>query len=125
MTPAEMVGSLRQRGILVVPSGDGRLRYRPREALSAAERATMARYRDAILVLFHADPIGWRAAVMAAQVKRAGPIPPLIARPGIRFPQGSCCSCGDPRATDRYCCAACAAAAVHALAVVPAAGISA
>ncbi len=125
MTPAKLVGSLRERGILLVPARDGRLRYRPREALSDAERAALARHRDAILALFDADPIGWRAAVMTAQVPRTGAIPLLLARPGIRFPPGSCCSCGDPRPADRYRCAPCAAASVHALAAVPAAGISA
>jgi hypothetical protein len=124
MTPGEMLGSLRQRGILVVPSGDGRLRYRPRNALSGAERAVLARHRDAILALLDADPIGWRTAVMAAKVPRTGAIPLLLARPGIRFPPGSCCSCGDPRPADGYRCAPCAAATVHALAAVQAAGVS-
>ena len=125
MTPAEMVGSLQRRGILLVPSGDGRLRCRPFAALSDEERAVLARHRDAILALFDADPIGWRAAVMAMQVPRTGTIPLLLARPGVRFPARSCCSCGDPRPTDRYRCVPCAAAAVHALAAVPAAGVSA
>lgn len=39
MTPGELLGSLRRRGVLVVPAGHGQLRYRPREALSEAERA--------------------------------------------------------------------------------------
>ena len=126
MTPGEMLGSLRQRGILVVPSGDGRLRYRPRNALSGAERAVLARHRDAILALLDADPTGWRAAVMAAQVPRTGAIPLLLARPGIRFPPGSCCACGDPLSPDeRYRCGPCAAATVHVLAAVQAAGVSA
>ena len=125
MTPAEMVGSLQRRGIDLVPDADGRLRYRPREALSEAERAVLAHHRDAILALFDADPIGWRAAVMAAQVTTQGAIALLLARPGIRFPPGSCCSCGDARPADRYRCAPCAAATVHALAAVPAAGGSA
>jgi hypothetical protein len=86
MTPAEMVGSLHRRGVDLVPAGDGRLRYRPRKALSEAERAVLARHRDAILALFDADPTGWRAAVMAAQVPRSGAIPLLLARPGLRFP---------------------------------------
>ena len=125
MAPAELLGALRQRGIQLVPAGDGRLRYHPREALSEAERAILARHRDAILALFDADPIGWRTAVMAARVPRSGAIPLLLARPGIRFPPGSCCSCGDPRPADRYRCAPCAAATVHALAAVQAAGVSA
>ena len=122
MTPGELLGALHRRGILVVPSGDGRLRYRPREALSEAERAVLARHREAILALFDADPIGWRAAVMAARVPRTGAIPLLLARPGIRFPPGTCCSCGDLRPADQYRCAPCAAAVIRALATAPAAG---
>ncbi|HVA85013.1 MAG TPA: hypothetical protein VNF73_01720 [Candidatus Saccharimonadales bacterium] len=122
MTPTELLGSLRRRGIQLVPAGDGRLRYRPRAALSEAERAVLVRHRHAILALFDADPIGWRTAVMAAQMARSGAIPLLLARPGIRFPSGSCRSCGDPRPTDRYRCAPCAAAAVRVLAAVPTAG---
>ncbi len=118
MTPAEMVGSLRRRGILLVPAPDGRLRYRPRQALSGAERAALVRHRDEILALLDADPIGWRAAVMAAQVPRAGAIPLLVARPGIRFLPGSCCSCGDLLSPDeRYRCGPCVAAVVAVLEV--------
>ena len=125
MTPTEILGSLRQRGILVVPSGDGRLRYCPREALSGAEQAVLAGHRDAILALFDADPIGWRAAVMAAQVPRIGVIPLFLARPGIGFAPGSCGSCGDQLGRDqRYRCGPCAAAAVHVLAALPAGGSS-
>jgi Protein of unknown function (DUF3987) len=81
-----------------------------------AERAALARHRDAILALFDADPIGWRTAVMAAQVPRSGAIPLLLARPGIRFPLGSCCSCGDPLGPDdRYRCGPCVAAATAVL----------
>lgn len=122
MTPAQIVGNLRRRGILLVPSGDGRLRYRPQGALSATDRAALARHRDEILALFESDPIGWRASVIAAQTSQTGAIQLLLARPGIRFSPGSCCSCGDPRPADRYRCAPCAAATVHALAAVPAAG---
>ena len=125
MTPAEMVASLRRHGILLMPAGDGRLRYRPRESLSGAERVVLARHSDAIIALLDADPVGWRAAVMAVQAPRTGAIPLLLARPGIRFPPGSCCSCGDPRPVDRYRCAPCAAAAIHTLAAVLAAAASA
>jgi hypothetical protein len=118
MTAAELLGSLQQRGIVLAPAVDGRLRYRPRDALSVTDRADLARHRDAILALFEADPVGWRAAVMGAQAPRTGPIPLLLARPGIRFLPGSCCSCGEPRPADRYRCADCAAASVRALAAV-------
>lgn len=119
MTPTELLGSLQRRGILVVPSGDGRLRYRPRKALSDEERTVLARHRDAILALFAADPIGWRAAVMAAQVTATGAIPLLLARPGLRFPPGTCCSCGeDLIPDDRYRCRPCVVAATAVLATV-------
>jgi len=122
MSPAVLLGSLRRRGVLLAPAGDGRLRYHPREALSQADREFLARNRAAILALFEADPIGWRAAVMATQVRRTSTMPLLLARPGIRFRPGSCCSCGDPRHAERYRCAPCAAATVRALAAVPAVG---
>lgn len=112
MTPAEMVGSLFRRGILVVPTGDGGLRYRPRDALTGAERADLSRHRNAIRAFLDADPVGWRAAVMATQVPQTRAIPLLLARPGIRFSPKSCCSCGDHLLpTDRYRCQSCTAAA--------------
>jgi hypothetical protein len=120
VTPTEVLGALRQRGILVVPSGDGRLHYRPREALSEADRAVLVRHRDAILAVLDADPVGWRATVMAAQVPRAGAMPLLLARPGIRIARGTCLSCGDPLTSDdRYRCGPCVAATVAFLDGVP------
>jgi len=119
MTPAELLGSLQRRGIVLVPAPDGRLRYRPREALSDAERAVLSHHRGAILALLDADPIGWRAAVMATQVPRAGAVPLLLARPGVQFPLGTCCSCGDPLGPDdRYRCGPCVEAAVAVLEAV-------
>jgi hypothetical protein len=116
MTPAEVVRSLYRRGILLVPAGDGGLRYRPRDALSGAERYDLSRHRSAIRAFLDADPVGWRAAVMATQVPRIGAIPMLLARPGIRFPPESCRSCGDPlAAADRYRCRPCVAAVVAVL----------
>jgi len=116
LTPGEVLGSLRRRGILLVPLGDGRLRYRPQGGLSEAECAVLARHRDTILALLDADPIGWRAAVMGTQVPATGAIPLLLARPGVRFAVGSCCSCGDPLdPDDRYRCRSCVKAAVAVL----------
>jgi hypothetical protein len=123
MSPAALVGSLRRRGILLAPASDGRLRYHPRKALSEADREYLARNRAAILALFEADPVGWRAAIMAAQVRRSVVLPVFLARPGVRFTLGSCCSCGDPLAReDRYRCRPCVAATVRVLEVVPTAG---
>ena len=126
MSPAALVGSLRRRGILLAPAGHGRLRYHPREALSQADRAVLARNRAAILALFESDPVGWRAAIMAAQARRTVVLPIFLARPGVRFAPGSCCSCGDQLDRDeRYRCHHCVAASVRVLEVVPTAGASA
>ena len=115
MSPLEVLVSLHRRGIIVAPAGDGRLRYRPSDALSAEERAELGRHREALLGLL-ADPVGWRVAVMAEQMPTRGPIPLLIARPGVRFPLAGCCSCGDPlRPDQRYRCAPCVTAAVAVL----------
>jgi hypothetical protein len=123
VSPAELIGSFRRRGVLIVPSRDGRLSYRPRQALSKADREYLARNRAAILALFESDPVGWRAAVMATQVSRAVALPLFLARPGVRFAPGSCCSCGDQLDRDeRYRCHHCVAASVRVLEVVPTAG---
>ncbi len=119
MTPAEVLGRLRRRGIVVVPAGDGQLRYSPKDLPSSAELAELERCRDAILELLERDPVGWRASVMVRQMTRAGATSLLLARPGIRFPTGTCCSCGDPLSQgDRYRCRPCVEAAVAALETV-------
>jgi hypothetical protein len=123
MSPAALVGSLRRRGVLLASAGDGRLRYHPRGALSEADREFLARNRAAILALFEADPVGWRAAIMAAQARRTVVLPLFLARPGVGFAPGSCCSCGDPlEEDDRYRCHPCVAATVRVLAAVRVAG---
>lgn len=115
MTPVEVLSSLHRRGIILVPLGDGRLRYRPSDALSADERSELGRHREALLGLLE-DPVGWRVAVMAEQVPPAGAIPLLVARPGVHFPLAGCCSCGDPLGPgQRYRCAPCVAAVVAVL----------
>jgi hypothetical protein len=64
----------------------------------------------------HAPEIRWRAMVMSRQVTPGGPLPLLLARPVIRFPPGSCCSCGDPLdGHHRYRCELCAVAVVAVL----------
>jgi hypothetical protein len=111
----EVLASLHRRGVILVPTPDGRLAYRPRDALSAAERAEISHHREALLGLL-ADPVGWRVAVMAAQVPQSGPLPLLLARPGIRFPLGTCYSCGGPLGpVGRYGCGPCIEAVVTVL----------
>lgn len=115
----------RRAGLRVKASGDRLVVEGPRR-LEAMARTLLAEKPRVLRALAEEEhEVAWRAAVMAAQVPWAGAIPLLLARPGIRFPPGSCCSCGDPRPTDRYRCAPCAVATVHALAAVQAAGVSA
>lgn len=113
MSPSEILAELHRRGVLLVPAPDGRIHYRPKDALSPEERDDLARHRDAIRALLECDPVGWRTAVMAAQVPTTGAILFLLARPGARVPPGYCLSCGDALGVDdRYSCAPCVAAAV-------------
>lgn len=117
MTAAGLVASLQRRGVILVPAPDGRLHYRPRDALSPADVTEVARQREAIVAVLERDPVGWRAAVMSTQMARAGAIPLLLARPGSRMPIGSCCSCGDPLGPDdRYRCGPCVEAVIVTLA---------
>jgi len=116
MSAAQLVEQLRRRGILVVPSGDGRLRYRPRNALCEAERAAIARHRQAILTLLESDPVGWRTGVMADQAAATSACPLFLARPGIRVRPGSWFSCGARLApAEAYRCSPCVAAAIRVL----------
>lgn len=120
MTPGEVLVGLRQRGIVLVPWTDGRLRYRPRDGLTATEQKALADHRDAIVRFLEADPVAWREAVMATQMTSHGAIPLLLARPGARFASGCCSSCGDPLGPgDRYRCAPCAEAATRVVGSVP------
>src|SRR4029450_9060506 len=40
--------------------------------------------------------VSWRSQAMRPQGTREGALPLLLARRGVRFPLGTCCSCGDP-----------------------------
>jgi hypothetical protein len=116
MSAAQLVEQLRRRGILVVASGDGRLRCHPRNALCETERAAIARHRQAILTLRESDPVGWRTGVMADQAAATSACPLFLARPGLRVRPGSCFSCGarlDP--AEAYRCSPCLLATIRAL----------
>ncbi|MFI5040452.1 MAG: hypothetical protein ACHQNA_01165 [Acidimicrobiales bacterium] len=81
--------------------------------LEAIAHALLAEKPTVLRALAEEDQVAWRIAVMRPQVPSIGAIPHLLARPGVRFPLGSCCSCGDGLGpADRYRCPPCAAAAV-------------
>jgi hypothetical protein len=117
MTAAEMVATLQSRGVVLVPTSDGRIHYRPKEALSSSERDALTRLRNAVHAELERDPVAWRVAAMATQLPSSGAIPLLLARPGVVMPMGSCCSCGDPlRPDQRHRCRPCVDAAVRVVA---------
>jgi hypothetical protein len=99
-------------GLRVTANGDMLVVEGPRR-LEAVARALLAEKPRVLRALADEQEIGWRISAMRPQVTKTGAIPLLLARPGIRFPLGSCCSCGDPLAADeRYRCRPCVAAAV-------------
>jgi hypothetical protein len=117
MTAMEIVATLRRRGVMLAPSPDGRIRYRPRDGLSSLELEQVARHRDEIRMLLEREAVDRRIAAMAPQLASAGAIPMLLARPGVQFPNGTCCSCGDLLASGQHFrCRPCVEAAVAVLA---------
>jgi hypothetical protein len=105
----------RQAGLRVATEDDRLVVEGPRR-LEPMARALLAAKPQVLRALAAEDEVGWRIAVMRPQVPAIGAIPLLLARPGIRFPLGTCCSCGDRRGPDdRYRCRPCAAAAVAVL----------
>lgn len=115
----------RLAGLRVGADGDRLVVEGPRR-LEPIARTLLAEKPGILRALADEQEIAWRIDAMRPQVTTQGAIPLLLARPGIRFPLGTCCSCGDPLTPDdRYRCRPCAAAVVHALTAVQAAGGSA
>jgi len=106
----------REAGLRVGTDGDRLLIEGPRR-LEAVARALLVEKPQVLRALSQEqDEIAWRVVAMRPQVPATGAIPLLLARPGIRFPLGTCCSCGDPLGPDdRYRCRPCADAAVAVL----------
>jgi hypothetical protein len=105
----------REAGLRVGTDGDRLFVEGPRR-LEPMARALLAAKPRVVQALAAEDEVGWRIAVMRPQVPVKGAIPLLLARPGVRFRRGTCCSCGDPLGRDdRYRCRPCAEAAVAVL----------
>jgi len=109
----------RQAGLKVSVSGDtlvvqGLRRLQPFAQTLLAEKSRVIR-----ALAEEQREIAWRIDAMRPQVTATGAIPLLLARPGIRFPAGTCCSCGEHLTPDdRYRCPPCVVAATAVLVTV-------
>jgi hypothetical protein len=54
MTAAELLAHLRSKGVILIAAGD-RIRWRPREAVSAEEQDTLLRHKPEVLSLLQGD----------------------------------------------------------------------
>ncbi len=101
--------------------GDGdRLVVRGPRRLEPIARTLLAEKPRILRALAEEQEVAWRIDAMRPQVTAHGAIPLLLARLGIRFPHGTCCSCGAPLSPDeRYRCGPCVAAAVVVMEGVP------
>lgn len=115
MDALTLVREARRVGLHISTTGH-RLVVRGPRRLEPVAKALLEQKPAVLRALAAEDEIAWRVAVMRPQVPAKGAIPLLLARPGNRFPQGSCCSCGDRRGPDdRYRCRPCTDAAVAVL----------
>lgn len=105
----------RDAGLHVSAVGNRLVVKGPRR-LEAIAKTLIAQKPSVLEALAGERDIAWRIEAMSRQVTIAGAIRLLLARPGIRFAPGSCCSCGDRLPVDQHRCGPCAAAAVEALA---------
>jgi hypothetical protein len=102
MDAVEVLAELHRRGVELTADG-GRLRFRPRVAVTQELRAAMAECKaDLLRLLGPDDEVAWRIEAMRPQVPRTGAIPCLLARLEAKTsPPGTCVSCSDPLAPDR------------------------
>jgi hypothetical protein len=107
----------RRAGLRVRRDGSQLVVEGPR-SLESLARSLLAEKADVLAALAaEVEGVAWRIEAMRPQVPASGAIPLLLARPGIRFPIGTCGSCGDPVADDahRYRCDPCTTAVIAVL----------
>src|SRR5687768_11821765 len=97
MDATDVLERLAARGVELIADGE-RLRFRPQESVPPELRAAMAAHKADLLRLLEAEErdIRWRVDAMRPQLRPAGAIPFLVARPDIAHASGACLSCGDP-----------------------------
>jgi hypothetical protein len=111
----------RRAGLRVAAQGDRLVVQGPRR-LEQVAHALLAEKPQILRALAEEEhEVAWRVDAMRPQMGPDAAIPLLLARPGIRFPLRSCCSCGDPLGPDeRYRCPPCVIAATYVIAATKA-----
>ena len=105
----------RRAGLKVTADGDTLVVQGPRR-LEPIAQTLLAEKPRILKALAEEHEVKWRIDAMRPQVPANGAIPFLLARPDVRSPVRTCCSCGDPLGPDeRYRCGPCIAAAVAVL----------
>jgi len=113
---SDVVAGYRSAGVILMPSYDGRLVVFSATELPPGERQALEECKVAILSALAADPVGWRAAAIAENLRQAARLPAVFARPGQLGHRPSCLSCGEPLSPDeRFHCQACVEAAAQVL----------
>ncbi len=106
MSPAELVGTLAERGATLTLGPDGRVRYHGLAEVLTQDLREALRAHLAIL-----PEVLRRAEVFQALVRPGQPLP-LLCLPGARgAPSGRCLSCGGDLAGGSYRCGPCGEAA--------------
>jgi hypothetical protein len=116
MDALTLVREARRAGLHVSATGS-RLVVRGPRRLEPVAKALLDQKPAVLRALAEEQGVAWRIEAMRPQVGPNGSIPLLLARPGVRFPLGTCCSCGDQLSgDDRYRCEPCVVAAIAVLA---------
>jgi hypothetical protein len=119
MTPVEVLSDLVARGIRATVADD-RIVLRPTEQVTTEIVAVVRDHKPALLtLLMPPDGVEWRAEAMRPQIPARGPIPVLVAVPGLPPTPGRCFSCCTPLPNEPAMrlgrCTECALAAIEAL----------
>jgi hypothetical protein len=116
---ALLIADLRTRGVRVELEGDEIVCRAPRGTLRTDDTDALRAHKPDIVERLHAEEIiiAWRAEAMRSQVPEHGPLPHLVAVPGLSPSPGRCFSCHSPieSGLTQARCTACALAVLQAV----------
>ncbi len=98
MTPAALLADLTQRGVRFEVDGERLRCHGKTSVLTPDQTAAIKAHKPALIALLREEEaaISWRVAAMQQQIPSAGPVPFLVAVPGVPAAAGVCLSCGEP-----------------------------